>query len=140
MAEGTEAFSQQTINLLRQERQTGRVARRFDSVARIDARPLGDVTVAAATCHKVEKPDPYETPFHRRLDAALVLVTVLIFALLWRSSERGQDTLRSESDATRAQLHSTWATVGVDPRVATNTHSTGTRGTLIFSGAVEDRR
>ena len=123
MAEGTDANSQQPINLLGQvERQTGRADGHFGGVARIDGRPPGDVTDAAGAPHKTEKPDPYATPFHRRLDAALLLITVLIFAFLWRSSERGQDTSRSESNATRDQLHSTWATVGVDPRVATNTH------------------
>jgi hypothetical protein len=36
-----------------------------------------------------EKPDPYATPLHRTLDATLIIVTVLVFAFVWRSSARG---------------------------------------------------
>ena len=70
---------------------------------------------------KNEKPDPYATPFHRSLDALLILLALLLFAFLMRSAERGQDTADSESSATRVQLDSRWANAASDPLIATNT-------------------
>ena len=82
--------------------------------------PVG-ATLPPGARQKTEKPDPYATPFHRSLDALLIVLTLLLFAFLLRSGERGQDTADSESNATRVQLDSRWAKAASDPRIATNT-------------------
>ena len=75
----------------------------------------------SAAPQDAEKPDPYATPFHRSLDAALILVTVLVFAFLWLSSDRGQYTGDPESSVPRVELNSTWAKPAGDAMIVANT-------------------
>lgn len=75
------------------------------------------VAVPSVAPYPAEKPDPYATPFHRSLDAALILVTVLIVAFVWRSAEGGH----SELSAQRVQLESKWTNSAAAPLIAKNT-------------------